>query len=591
MRTLICLAILTVAVANATVPSTVNYQGRLTDITGAPVDTTVDLTFRIYKNLTGGSASWSETQTSITVADGLFDVRLGSVNNIDHIFTGPTLYLTVQVGAGPESDPRQPMVSVPFSIQSLRADTAEYAVAAGSTPSSVWEQTTSTVYLPDITDKVGIGTTNPVERLHVVGNLRLENSFGIQFGIGDTKVRAAGDDLEVVGQDDLFLQANDKIFIGQFGEPVQSIIDPVSMKVGFGTTNPEEILHLYNEASGGRAFLKIQANHPTNWHETGIRIETPQNRWHWRMDDDLNNNMNPGAISLRSQNGSIEAMTWEENGFVGIGTANPQQRLHVNGKAIVSSMLGINNTSPNDALDVVGDAQVTGDINAGGDVDVTGALTAGSITGNYAANSINNTDILDEVGLASIRASNWIGLTTSWTPYLTREITVPAAGYILAVGRATIYTDHGASGSTLSSVAISDQPNAIEAETCSSEGYSSNVGAGRYYCTIPVQMLFHTPSAGTYTYYMVARKGDDNSAEIYNRQLDLLYIPTGYSSKGIEEATSTGSYSSEVSDLEKHMAMMDASTETNDGSVDQRLSAMSAELEMLKQRLAELESK
>ena len=90
---------------------------------------------------------------------------------------------------------------------------------------------------------------------------------------------------------------------------------------------------------------------------------------------------------------------------------------------------------------------------------------------------------------------------------------------------------------------------------------------------------------------MVARKGDDNSAEIYNRQLDLLYIPTGYSSKGIEEATSTGSYSSEVSDLEKHMAMMDASTETNDGSVDQRLSAMSAELEMLKQRLAELESK
>ncbi len=71
------------------IPTMINYQGYLTDASGNPINGTVGMTFSIYTTASGGSALWTETQSSVSVTDGLFNVLLGSVNPINASqFTG-----------------------------------------------------------------------------------------------------------------------------------------------------------------------------------------------------------------------------------------------------------------------------------------------------------------------------------------------------------------------------------------------------------------------------------------------------------------------------------------------------------------------
>jgi hypothetical protein len=104
--------------ASAEVPQMINYQGKLTKSTGAPVDTTIPMVFTIYADSGGTISKWSETQTAVKVEKGVFNVLLGSVNPIpDSVFDGSIRYLGVKVGGDPEITPRKAMVSVAYAYR------------------------------------------------------------------------------------------------------------------------------------------------------------------------------------------------------------------------------------------------------------------------------------------------------------------------------------------------------------------------------------------------------------------------------------------------------------------------------------------
>jgi len=102
------------------VPHFINYQGRLTDSGGAPLNGSYQLTFRIYDASVAGNLLWEENYSGVVIQKGIFSVLLGSVTNLNLAFDKP-YFLEIKVGNEVMS-PRQSIASAGYAI---RAETAE----------------------------------------------------------------------------------------------------------------------------------------------------------------------------------------------------------------------------------------------------------------------------------------------------------------------------------------------------------------------------------------------------------------------------------------------------------------------------------
>lgn len=125
----------------AAVPTLINFQGRLTDSLGNPQDSSYSITFKIYDAPSGGNIVWQETQLSITVTRGIFNVLLGSVTPItDSIFNDTSRWLTFVVGAEPEITPRARLSSSPYAFRVNTVDGASGGTIVGDiqTPGLVY---------------------------------------------------------------------------------------------------------------------------------------------------------------------------------------------------------------------------------------------------------------------------------------------------------------------------------------------------------------------------------------------------------------------------------------------------------------------
>jgi hypothetical protein len=111
----------------AAVPLLVNYQGQLLD-GGRPVDGTVQMTFALYGDPSGGGPLWSETQ-SVSLSSGVYSVLLGSVAPLSPDTFGPAgVYLGVTIdaaGGGEEMSPRLPIVSTGYAFRAARAEAVD----------------------------------------------------------------------------------------------------------------------------------------------------------------------------------------------------------------------------------------------------------------------------------------------------------------------------------------------------------------------------------------------------------------------------------------------------------------------------------
>ena len=117
----------------SSVPSLMNFQGRLTNAQGQPINGNVQVTFNLYDSQAGGIPVWSETQT-LTAQDGLFDALLGSgVTPLDGtVFKFNTeRWLGVQVASDPEMTPRMRISTVPYSFTAQQALKATDLVCLG----------------------------------------------------------------------------------------------------------------------------------------------------------------------------------------------------------------------------------------------------------------------------------------------------------------------------------------------------------------------------------------------------------------------------------------------------------------------------
>ncbi len=113
----------TVSPAAAPGPSatTVNYQGRLADSGGSPLDGSYGMSFSLWDAATDGNLAWGpENHTAVPVSNGLFSVGLGSqtAGGIPTTTWGGDRYLEITVG-GETLSPRELIRSVPVAGMAL----------------------------------------------------------------------------------------------------------------------------------------------------------------------------------------------------------------------------------------------------------------------------------------------------------------------------------------------------------------------------------------------------------------------------------------------------------------------------------------
>src|SRR5215469_11215263 len=151
------------------VPTLVNYSGRALDVAGKPVTGIAGITFSVYKDQSGGSPLWFETQNVTTDSRGNYTVQLGSTMPEGlplYLFTsGEARWLGVRINGGEEL-PRILFLSVPYALKSADAQTLgglpASAFVLAAPPSGASTVTTS--------ESAGSPTTPPATRVPVTGS-------------------------------------------------------------------------------------------------------------------------------------------------------------------------------------------------------------------------------------------------------------------------------------------------------------------------------------------------------------------------------------------------------------------------------------
>ena len=230
---------------------------------------------------------------------------------------------------------------------------------------------TNTLFVDSVGDKVGIGITNPAEKLRVIGtthsdqfitgggqyqsvvgaagNLRgmTINNTNVNFGSGAEIELKTGDSYSYK-----IAQTTQGGGVGNllqfFGTPGNSTTHSEIMRlgndggtnrislfsnVGIGTNNPLELLDIAK--SGSDNFIRIQAGGITT-RQGGIQFTEDNIRYGWRQFYDAStDNLH---FSTQDNNNDITSnvMVMKTNGNVGIGTTDPEGKLDIEGVLVAN---------------------------------------------------------------------------------------------------------------------------------------------------------------------------------------------------------------------------------------------------------------
>jgi len=291
------------------VPLYISWQGRIHDSDEVPLNDDVSIDFAIYADSTGGTALWTETQDPVSVIDGLFQVKLGSVNPLpEEIFDESERWISLNIEGDGEMTPRTEIVSVAYAMQ-----------AGSSEPDNDWTITDDDMYSA-LSGNVGIGSYSPEAKLEIESGsfsdpvsltptLALNTTDGENVHGLQTRVTEIADGTSLIMQTGT---GGSIAYTPDGGSSYPFIVNndgetSISGNVGIGLNEPEAKLHV----SGGKIYISDAGD------STGIKIAESWLGDHY-----------DGILHIQSS-GGVVAFDGDDN--VGIGIESPEEKLDVGG--------------------------------------------------------------------------------------------------------------------------------------------------------------------------------------------------------------------------------------------------------------------
>ncbi len=114
---LLLLPVMSLSLHAQTLPSSFNYQGRLTDTAGTPMPNgNYQMVFSIWDAVTSGKQLWGSGNKTVALNKGLFTIQLGPIHSA--ALPGTSAYLQVQLGTDVPM-PRIALGAVPYALKAV----------------------------------------------------------------------------------------------------------------------------------------------------------------------------------------------------------------------------------------------------------------------------------------------------------------------------------------------------------------------------------------------------------------------------------------------------------------------------------------
>jgi len=178
---------------------------------------------------------------------------------------------------------------------------------------------------------VGIGTTNPTKKLDVNGSIAGQSFINVQKG-GSYMI-------SLNGNEHAYITGRNSSFVNKFQIASNGNTYFNGGNVGIGTASPAAKLQITDQ--GNSSATTLQLNNRIKFRGDGVMnwgSSADYGILSWNTGKAIVGGKSGKDLSLLA--GASEKMIVKTNGNVGIGTTNPEEKLHVNGTTTIIGDIG-----------------------------------------------------------------------------------------------------------------------------------------------------------------------------------------------------------------------------------------------------------